>query len=77
MLRAGWAVTMRPPLPRVARCPRCGASTRLDQSNPWRPFCSRRCKLIDLGDWLAERYALPALEDAVPAPEDGGSSEPQ
>ncbi|KAF0808944.1 DNA gyrase inhibitor [Alcanivorax sp. S71-1-4] len=28
--------------------------------NPWRPFCSERCKLIDLGDWAAERHAIPA-----------------
>jgi endogenous inhibitor of DNA gyrase (YacG/DUF329 family) len=27
--------------------------------NPYRPFCSERCKLIDLGDWAAERHAIP------------------
>lgn len=47
------------PRVRIARCPRCGASTRLDGGNAWRPFCSERCKLIDLGDWLGERYAVP------------------
>ena len=26
---------------------------------PWRPFCSERCRLIDLGDWAAERYRVP------------------
>lgn len=54
---------------RIARCPRCGASTRLDAQNPWRPFCSERCKLIDLGDWFSERFAVPA-EPAEP-PDDG------
>jgi endogenous inhibitor of DNA gyrase (YacG/DUF329 family) len=44
---------------RIAACPQCGSSTRLDSSNPWRPFCSERCKLIDLGAWLSGRYALP------------------
>lgn len=44
---------------RIAACPNCGASTRLDDGNPWRPFCSERCKLIDLGDWLSGRYAIP------------------
>jgi endogenous inhibitor of DNA gyrase (YacG/DUF329 family) len=44
---------------RIARCPRCGASSRLDGHNPWRPFCSERCKLIDLGDWLDGRNAIP------------------
>jgi len=45
--------------PRIARCPRCGGSTRLDAANGWRPFCSERCKLIDLGDWFSGRYAIP------------------
>jgi endogenous inhibitor of DNA gyrase (YacG/DUF329 family) len=29
----------------------------------WRPFCSERCKLIDLGAWAAERYRVPVVED--------------
>jgi endogenous inhibitor of DNA gyrase (YacG/DUF329 family) len=49
--------------PRIARCPRCGTSTRLDPQNSWRPFCSERCKLIDLGDWMSGRYALPVQEE--------------
>jgi endogenous inhibitor of DNA gyrase (YacG/DUF329 family) len=28
----------------------------------WRPFCSERCKLIDLGEWAAERYRIPGVE---------------
>lgn len=31
--------------------------------NPFRPFCSKRCKLIDLGTWLEEGYSIPAEED--------------
>jgi endogenous inhibitor of DNA gyrase (YacG/DUF329 family) len=27
--------------------------------NPWRPFCSERCKLIDLGAWFKEEHAIP------------------
>jgi uncharacterized protein len=43
---------------REVACPRCG--TRRDWSgNPWRPFCSERCKLIDLGGWLSEQNAIP------------------
>ena len=30
-----------------------------NRENPWRPFCSERCKLIDLGDWIEERYRIP------------------
>ena len=57
--------------PRIARCPRCGASTRLDGQNAWRPFCSERCKLIDLGDWMSGRYALPVQEESAPSPDPG------
>ncbi len=43
---------------REVPCPRCG--TRREWSdNPWRPFCSERCKVIDLGGWLEERNAIP------------------
>ena len=43
---------------REVTCPRCG--TRREWSgNPYRPFCSERCKLIDLGGWLEERNAIP------------------
>jgi len=28
--------------------------------NPFRPFCSKRCRLIDLGTWLEEGYSIPA-----------------
>ncbi|MDE2149624.1 MAG: DNA gyrase inhibitor YacG [Gammaproteobacteria bacterium] len=48
----------------VAPCPRCGRDASLVLDNPWRPFCSRRCKLIDLGDWLAERYSVPLEGDS-------------
>lgn len=47
---------------RIGNCPRCNQRTRLDDSNTWRPFCSQRCKLVDLGDWLNGRYAIPAEE---------------
>jgi endogenous inhibitor of DNA gyrase (YacG/DUF329 family) len=45
-----------------APCPRCGQPARLDPSNAFRPFCCERCKLLDLGDWFAGRYAIPAVE---------------
>lgn len=45
---------------RLAPCSRCGTEIRLDDSNPWRPFCSERCKMADLGDWFSGRYTLPS-----------------
>ena len=44
---------------RIGACPTCRKSSALDPGNPWRPFCSERCKLIDLGAWAAEQHAIP------------------
>ena len=33
-----------------------------DPANPYRPFCSERCKLIDLGQWASEAYRIPEVE---------------
>jgi len=46
---------------RPVRCPRCGAACEW-AGNPQRPFCSLRCRLIDLGAWLDERYRVPGAE---------------
>ncbi len=46
---------------RQMRCPRCGLR-RAWAGNPHRPFCSLRCRLIDLGDWLDERYRVAGPE---------------
>jgi endogenous inhibitor of DNA gyrase (YacG/DUF329 family) len=32
------------------------------EANPWRPFCSERCKRIDLGDWASNRFVIAASE---------------
>lgn len=47
---------------RIGPCPTCRKSSALDAGNPWRPFCSERCKLIDLGAWASGRYAIPVAE---------------
>jgi endogenous inhibitor of DNA gyrase (YacG/DUF329 family) len=41
------------------KCPTCSRLSVWDSSNPWRPFCSERCKQIDLGAWAAERFSIP------------------
>lgn len=43
-------------------CPGCGAEASLEADNPARPFCSSRCKLLDLGAWAAGRYVIPGPE---------------
>jgi endogenous inhibitor of DNA gyrase (YacG/DUF329 family) len=46
------------------RCPRCGNEAPWNPENPYRPFCSERCKLIDLGAWASESYRVPVREEA-------------
>lgn len=48
-------------------CPGCGAPAAAGADNPWRPFCSERCRLADLGQWFAGRYAIPVDDEAAPA----------
>lgn len=40
------------------KCPHCRKETTL-AGNPFRPFCSERCKMIDLGTWATEGYRIP------------------
>jgi endogenous inhibitor of DNA gyrase (YacG/DUF329 family) len=47
---------------KVVSCPRCGAKVEWTAAAKFRPFCSQRCKLIDLGEWAAERYRIPGVE---------------
>jgi hypothetical protein len=45
------------------RCPICHRTTEWE-GNLFRPFCSERCKLIDLDNWLEGRYRVPAPRDS-------------
>lgn len=40
------------------KCPTCRREHEYDVNSPWRPFCSERCKLIDLGQWASEAYVI-------------------
>ena len=44
----------------LVHCPQCDTPLLWDTSNPYRPFCSERCKMIDLGQWASESYRIPA-----------------
>lgn len=44
----------------IVACPQCGKES--EWGNPSRPFCSERCKLIDLGQWATEQYRMPEKE---------------
>lgn len=41
-------------------CPTCRQPVRWEAASSHRPFCSERCRLIDLGAWASERYSIPA-----------------
>lgn len=45
------------------QCPTCGKAQAWTTSNPWRPFCSERCRLIDFGAWANEEHSIPALPE--------------
>lgn len=50
------------------KCPTCGRGLDWD-SAPFRPFCSERCRLVDLGAWLTEQRAIPDDAPATPGAE--------
>ncbi len=63
----------RPPALQV-RCPSCGLMHVYSTDNPYRPFCSKGCKAIDLGAWASESYrveAPPSTEDLLDDPDAG------
>lgn len=47
------------PAARVVVCPACKGKSIYAASNPFRPFCSERCKNIDLGAWASESFRMP------------------
>lgn len=46
--------------PLMVRCPSCGVMHTYRTDNPYRPFCSKGCKAIDLGAWASEAYRVEA-----------------
>lgn len=47
---------------KTPRCPQCGKP----RAREFRPFCSQRCRDLDLGKWLDGSYAIPAIEEEPP-----------
>ncbi|MGI9533752.1 MAG: DNA gyrase inhibitor YacG [Thermodesulfobacteriota bacterium] len=46
------------------KCPRCGKLS-VWEGNKYRPFCSERCKLIDLGEWADEKNKIETNSDEI------------
>ena len=47
----------------MVKCPTCKKEIVYRTDNQFRPFCSERCRLIDLGTWLEEGYSIPASDE--------------
>ncbi|HQR03925.1 MAG: DNA gyrase inhibitor YacG [Proteobacteria bacterium] len=54
------------PSPRIVRCPHCGVAVKWEAASRFRPFCSERCRQIDLGAWASEDYRLPENDEGAP-----------
>ena len=59
--------------PRQVACPACRGPSLYGPQNPWRPFCSERCKQMDLGAWASEDFRVPAEAP----PEDANYGDPR
>ena len=57
--------------PTIVQCPTCEKPVEWSEQSPWRPFCSERCKLIDLGEWADEGHRI-AGEPHSPLEDDDG-----
>jgi len=50
----------------VVKCPTCEREVEWSSASPFRPFCSDRCRLIDLGGWFSEERAIAGESAPVP-----------
>jgi hypothetical protein len=55
---------------RQVPCPACRGPSLFSPRNPWRPFCSERCRNVDLGAWASEGYRVATQTPAEDRPED-------
>ncbi|MBV1913308.1 MAG: DNA gyrase inhibitor YacG [Cycloclasticus sp.] len=55
---------------KTVKCPTCQKEIPWDKTSPFRPFCSERCKLIDLGEWASEKHAIAGEKVYLPDNED-------
>ncbi|MGY0217843.1 DNA gyrase inhibitor YacG [Endozoicomonadaceae bacterium StTr2] len=43
----------------IVQCPTCKKPVEYSEKSPYRPFCCKRCRLIDLGAWASEEHSIP------------------
>ena len=51
---------------KIVKCPTCGKDVKWEIASKWRPFCSQRCRLIDLGEWANESHRIEGEETVPP-----------
>lgn len=50
-------------------CPTCSAAVEWSEESPFRPFCSKKCQLIDLGDWASEEHKIASKPEEAASPD--------
>ena len=53
---------------KIVKCPTCQKEVEWIETSTYRPFCSERCRLIDLGEWASEKHAIP--DEPIPSTEE-------
>ena len=61
----------------TAKCPTCGRVVEWSDASPFRPFCSDRCRLIDLGAWLSEERGIAGDNIPPEVAESNGDDPPE
>ncbi|WP_158904245.1 DNA gyrase inhibitor YacG [Burkholderia sp. L27(2015)] len=56
----------------IVDCPICGKKVEWKSESRYRPFCSERCKQIDLGAWASGQYTIGATDEDPPTDENQG-----
>ncbi|OKP04180.1 DNA gyrase inhibitor YacG [Xenorhabdus eapokensis] len=59
----------------TVECPTCCSTVVWGEINPHRPFCSKRCQLIDLGEWASEEKRIASQSDS--SENDNWSEQPE
>ena len=57
------------------QCPNCNKKTSISAGNLFRPFCSKRCREIDLGVWASEKYTISQPQSELPIKENNAYNE--
>jgi endogenous inhibitor of DNA gyrase (YacG/DUF329 family) len=68
MSRSRWSAAPEAPVAPKVQCPTCRRPIEWSNEFPYRPFCSDRCRLIDLGAWISEKHVIPDDTLAPDAP---------